>query len=62
MILEPAKIKSLTVSTVSPYIWHEVIGLDAMILVFGMLSFKLIVFTLLFHFVAQMVKRSPAMW
>ena len=34
VILEPKKIKSLTVSTVSPFICHEVIGLDAMILVF----------------------------
>ena len=33
-ILEPRKMKSVTVSTVSPSIWHEVIGLDAMILVF----------------------------
>ena len=33
-ILEPQKIKSLTVSIVSPSIWHEVMGLDAMILVF----------------------------
>ena len=34
VILEPKKIKSLTVSTVSPSICHEVIGPDAMILVF----------------------------
>ena len=34
VILEPPKIKSDTVSTVSPSISHEVIGLDAMILVF----------------------------
>ena len=34
VILEPPKIKSVTVSTVSPSICHEVIGLDAMILVF----------------------------
>ena len=40
MILEPKKIKSLTVSTVSPSICHEVMGSDAMILVFWMLSFK----------------------
>ena len=40
VILEPPKIKSDTVSTVSPSICHEVIGLDAMILVFWMLSFK----------------------
>ena len=40
VILEPRKIKSDTVSTVSPSISHEVMGLDAMILVFWMLSFK----------------------
>ena len=40
VILEPPKIKSDTVSTVSPSICHEVMGLDAMILVFWMLSFK----------------------
>ena len=34
VILEPRKIKSATVSTVSPSICHEVMGLDAMILVF----------------------------
>ena len=33
VILEPAKIKSDTVSTVSPSISHEVMGPDAMILV-----------------------------
>ena len=32
--LEPPKIKSLTVSIVFPSICHEVMGLDAMILVF----------------------------
>ena len=40
VILEPSKIKSAVVSTVSPSISHEVMGLDAMILVFWMLSFK----------------------
>ena len=34
MILEPKKIKSVTVSIVSPSICHEVMGPDAMILVF----------------------------
>ena len=34
MILEPKKIKSVTASIVSPFICHEVMGLDAMILVF----------------------------
>ena len=33
-ILEPKKIKSLTVSIVSPSICYEVMGPDAMILVF----------------------------
>ena len=40
VILEPQKIKSDTVSTVSPSISHEVVGPDAMIFVFWMLSFK----------------------
>ena len=40
VILEPPKIKSDTVSTVSPSISHEVMGPDAMIFVFWMLSFK----------------------
>src|SRR5574341_234914 len=34
------KVKSDTISTVSPSICHEVMGPDAMILVFRMLSFK----------------------
>ena len=34
VILEPKKIKSLTVSIVSPSICHEVMGLDAMMIVF----------------------------
>ena len=40
VILEPPKIKSATVSTVSPSICHEVMELDAMILVVLTLSFK----------------------
>ena len=46
VILEPKKIKPVTVSIVSPSIYHEVMGTDAMILVPWMLSF----FTLFFHF------------
>ena len=34
VILEPPKIKSATVSTVSPSVCHEVVGLDATVLVF----------------------------
>ena len=40
VILKPPKIKSYTVSTVSPSISHEVMGPDAMIFIFWMLSFK----------------------
>ena len=40
VIVEPRKIKSATVSTVSPSNYHEVMGPDAMILIFWMLSFK----------------------
>ena len=40
VILEPKKIKPDTASTVSPSIYHEVMGPDAMILVVWMLSFK----------------------
>ena len=49
MLLEPKKIKSVTVSIVSPCICHEVIGPDAMIFVFWMLGFKPAFSTLLFH-------------
>ena len=34
VILEPKKIKSVTVSIVSPSIWHEVMGREAMFLLF----------------------------
>ena len=40
VILEPKKINSVMVSIISPSICHEVMELDAMILVFLMLSFK----------------------
>ena len=40
VILEPRKIKSDTASAVSPSIYHEVMGLDAMILGFWMLIFN----------------------
>ena len=33
VILEPKKIKSITLSIVSPSVCHEVMGLDAMVLV-----------------------------
>ena len=40
VILEPKKVKSVTISIVSPSFSHEVMGLDVLILVFWMLSFK----------------------
>ena len=40
VILEPQKIKSVTVPTVSPSISHEVMGPDATILILWILSFK----------------------
>ena len=39
-ILEPKKMKSVTVSIVSPSTCHEVMGPDAMVFIFWMLSFK----------------------
>ena len=39
VILEPKKIKSVSVSTFSPSICHEVMGLEAVILVYPMFSF-----------------------
>ena len=39
VILETKNIKSVTVSTFSPSIFHEEMGLDVMILISGMLSF-----------------------
>ena len=50
VIFQPPKIKSDTVSTVSPCMSHQVMGPDAMILDFWMLRFKPTFFTLLFHF------------
>ena len=47
VILEPKKVKSATVFTVSPSISHEVMGPDAMILVFWMLSLSQLFHSLL---------------
>ena len=44
VILEPRKIKSATISIVSPSIFHEVMGPDAMIFVFWMFSLYLLSF------------------
>ena len=50
VILELKKITFLTVSIVSPSICHEVMGLDAMILVFWMLNLKPTFFKKNFYF------------
>ena len=44
VILEPKKIKTATVCTVSPSICHEVMGPNAMILAFWMLSFFFLIY------------------
>ena len=57
VILEPKKIKSDTASTVSPFISHEMMGPDTMILVFWMLSFKP-TFSLFFTFIKRLFSSS----
>ena len=52
VILEPPKIKSLTVSIISPSICHEVMGQDAKILVF-----ECWVLSQLFHYSFTFIKR-----
>ena len=49
VILEPKKRKSVTASTFSPSIFHEVMGLDTIILVSLILSFYASSFILLLH-------------
>ena len=58
VILEPPKIKSVTVSTVSPSICHEMMGPDAMIFVFWMLSFKPTFSLSSFTFIRRLVNSS----
>ena len=53
--MEPKKIKSVTLSIVSPYICHEVTGPYAMILVFQMLSFKPVFSLFSFTFIKKQV-------
>ena len=55
VILEPKKMKSLTVS---PCICHEVMGPDAMILAFWMLSFKPAVSLSSFTFIKRLFSSS----
>ena len=58
VILEPPKINSDTVSTVSPSISREVMGLDAVILVFWVLSFKPTLSLSSFTFIKRLFSNS----
>ena len=58
VILEPRRIKSDTVSTVSPSISHEVMGPDAMIFIFWMLSFKPTFSLSTFTFIKRLLSSS----
>ena len=58
VILEPKKMKSLTVPIVSPSIYHGVMELDAMILVFWMLSFKPVFFYYSLTFIKRLFSSS----
>jgi len=55
--LDPKKIKSVSVSIVSPSVRHEVVGLDVMIFIFWMLSFKP-AFSLYFTFIKRLFSSS----
>ena len=58
VMLEPRKIKSDTVSTVSPSISHEVMGPDAMIFVFWTLSFQPTFSLSTFNFIKRLFSSS----
>ena len=58
VILESKEIKSLTVSMVSPSICHEVMGLNAMILVFWIFSFKPIFWLSSFTYIKRFFSSS----
>ena len=58
VILQPKKIKCLTISTVSPSIYHEVMALNAMILVLGMLSLKPAFSLFFFTFIKRLFSTS----
>ena len=58
VIWEPQTIKSLAASIVSASVWHEVMGPDAMIFVFWMLSFKPCFSLSSFTFVKRLFRSS----
>ena len=62
VILEPRKIKSLTASTISPFICHDVMRPVTMILVFFNVDFQASFFTLLFHPYQKAFSSSSLIW
>jgi len=58
VILDPKKIKSVTVSIVSPSICHKVTEPDAMILVFGMFTFSPVFSLSSFTFIKMLFSSS----
>ena len=58
VILEPKKIKLITVYIISPFICHEVIELDAMIFFLWILSFKLAFSLSSFTFIKRLFSAS----
>ena len=62
VILEPKKIKSVTVSVVSPSICYEVMGPDVVILAFWMLSFKPVFSLSSFTFIKRLFSFSLHIW
>ena len=58
VILEPKKVKSPTVSIVSPSIYCEVMGPDAMILVFFVLNFRPVFSLSSFTFIKRLFSSS----
>ena len=59
MILEPKKIKSVTASTFSPSICYKVMGPDAMILVFLMLSQTMQFKSVAYRLVRMRAQKGP---
>ena len=58
VILEPKKIKLFTIFNYSPSICHEVMGLDAIIFVFWILSFKPALSLFSFTFIKRLFSSS----
>ena len=58
VILKPKEINYLTVFIVPPSIWHEVMGFNANVLIFWMLSFKLTISLSSFTFIKRLLSSS----